>query len=79
MISFKTKERIYELFLDGHTQESIAKFYKVSQSTISNIIKEMRLITENNGLKQNMFELAKIGVKAIGNTAKAASKLIDQK
>jgi DNA invertase Pin-like site-specific DNA recombinase len=75
----QTKERIFQLITDGHTQESVAKLYKVSQSTISNIYKEMKLVVENNGLKKNIYDLAEVGAKALGNAGKAAIRLIEKK
>ncbi|MCH5204716.1 MAG: helix-turn-helix transcriptional regulator [Oscillospiraceae bacterium] len=53
ILTEQEKKRAYELCeIDGKSQKKVADFYGVSQSTISNIIKEQRYIHKIDKLDQ---------------------------
>lgn len=64
ILTEQEKERIYELCeIDGKSQKKVADFYGVSQSTISNIIKEQRYLRELDKCKQTIQKAVSYGVQ----------------
>lgn len=69
------KNRIYQLSVeDGFSQSKLADLYDVSQSTISNVLKDMHQKTEIAELKQSMENVAVRGAQAILEEKAATSK-----
>jgi len=52
-LSPRDKQIIWVLSLEGKSQAKIAQLFDVSQSTISLVMKEMRMQNEINTLKNN--------------------------
>ncbi|MDE5767806.1 MAG: hypothetical protein K2H82_00255 [Oscillospiraceae bacterium] len=59
------KDRVYQLCVeDGISQSKVAAMYEVSQSTVSNAIKDKRHEAEVAQLQKNIQNAAAYGVKA---------------